>query len=97
MGGWITMVQYCSSGFSPWPTPSAILPLPACSTPKGLLTNDNKLKKNASVVISTEVTHGIMSRNLRRFMKTTMAEYVASSHDHSSSEPSCPPHHAVNL
>ncbi len=51
----------------------------------------------SAVDINTAVTHGIMSRNFRRFMNTTTAEYVESSHDHSSSDPSCPPHHAVNL
>src|SRR5580704_398273 len=97
MGGWITMVQYCSSGFSPWPTPSTTLPRPASRIPKGLSTKEIRIRKNASVAINTDVTHGIMSRNLRRLVKTTTDEYVASSQDHSSSEPSCPPHHAVNL
>src|SRR3984885_2523785 len=97
MGGWITMVQYCSNGFRPWPTPSTTLPRPAWRTPKGLSTNEIRIRKNVSVAIKTDVTHGIMSRNLRRFMNTTMAEYVANSQDHNSNEPSWPPHHAVNL
>jgi hypothetical protein len=68
------MVQYCSSGFRPWPTPSTMLPRPASRMAKGLSTKAIKLKKNVSVTIKTDVTHGIMSRNLRRFMKTTTAE-----------------------
>src|ERR1700677_1241587 len=97
MGGWITMVQYCSSGFRPWPTPCTMLPRPASRMEKGLSTNAINIRKKVSVTINTDVTQGIMSRNLRRFMKTTTAEYVESSHDHNSKEPCCPPHHAVNL
>ena len=54
--------------------PSTMLPRPAIKTAKGLSTNAMRIRKNASVTISTEVTQGIMSRNLRRFMKTTTAE-----------------------
>src|SRR5689334_18117023 len=97
MGGWITMVQYWSRGFSPWPSPASKIPLPTHQVRKGLSTKEISSRKNASVVISTAATYGIMSRNLRRFWNITTAEYVARSQDHNSSEPSCPPHHAVNL
>src|ERR1700693_36410 len=75
IGGWITIVQYCSSGFRPRPIPSTILPRPATKIWNGLNTNAIRIRKNVSVDISTAVTHGIMSRNFRRFMNTTTAEY----------------------
>ncbi len=54
--------------------PSTMLPRPASRTEKGLSTKAIRTRKNASVTMSTEVTHGIMSRNLWRLVKTTIAE-----------------------
>src|SRR6266478_3273682 len=97
MGGWITMVQYCSSGFRPCPTVSTMLPRPATVTWNGLSRKVIRKRKKLKVADMMPTTQGIMSRNLCRVLKTTTAAYVDNSHDHNSSEPSWPPHHAVNL
>ncbi len=74
MGGWITMVHHCNSGFRPCPSPTSMMPLPAINTWKGLITNVIRLVKNASVVIMMAITIGIICRNLRRFVKTMTQE-----------------------
>src|SRR5580692_5225564 len=98
MGGWIAMVQYCSNGFSPCPSGmSVITPRPAHQTLKGLSTNAFIVRKKVCTVIRMPVTYGIRLRNFLRFWNTTTAEYVDSSQDHNISDPSMPPHQAVNL
>ncbi len=98
MGGWITIVQYCRSGFRPCPSPRfTMLPFPAWNTWNGLITKVIRIRKNAAVVIRTTVTHGIISRNFFRLVNTTTAEYVESRKVQNSSEPSWPPHHDANL
>ena len=66
----MAMVQYWSSGLRPFPSAtlsSPITPLPAMSILNGLSTKEMRIRKNVSTLISTAVTYGIMSRNLRRF------------------------------
>src|SRR5262249_15137494 len=97
MGGWMRIIGYCSSGFNPWPSGTAVIVPSAASMRNGLTTNAFRIRKNVWVVIRLAVTMGIKSRSLRRLVKMATEEYVASSQLHSSSEPSCPPHHAENL
>ncbi len=73
MGGWIAMAGYCSSGLRPLPSGTATISLSVASIWNGLAMKLLSTRKKVCTVVSTPTTYGIMSRCLRRLVKTTTA------------------------
>ena len=71
MGGWMAIAGYCSSGLSPLPSGTEVISLSTASIWKGLAMKLLRRRKKDWMVVSTPMTHGIMSRCLRRLVKTT--------------------------
>src|SRR3954454_21540856 len=57
----------------------------------------SRLTKNAPKPRSTALAYGVTSRMRLRVRKSTRLDHIASSHAHSSSEPSCEDHTAAPL
>src|SRR4051794_36189404 len=90
IGGWIIMLGWRSSAFSP---------MPSCggfgSSVNGLAANTSSPPKNAPKPSSTAVAYGATSRSCRRVRKSTRLDQSDSSQSHRSSDPSCDDHAAA--
>src|SRR3954467_9917972 len=90
IGGWIIMLGWRSSAFSP---------MPSCggfgSSVNGLAAKTSSPPKNAPKPSSTAVAYGATSRSCRRVRKRTRLDQSDSSQSQSSSEPCCDDHAAA--
>ena len=89
IGGWIIMLGWRRSGFSPVPSSGA-----TGSTWNGDSMKTSRPQKKAPKPSSTAVAHGAISRMRLRVRKSTRLDQIDSMNTHRSSEPSCEAHGA---